>query len=203
MNKQDIEIVRGDDETVILKLLGDFTSETAYFTIKEDREDLTGFRYVDLTTGSGIVATYDDTETTFTMTIPKANTSSLVFSEMDYDLVFDENKTKITGKVKIIHDVRTPTDGSVITHAVKYLLLKLEAGVTTEKRAFGFTGTLSYVFSGGSLTITSTYSGDFPSEIFILPSQTDCNYAYVSDSVITITPNVDYGVLMIKITKEV
>ena len=110
LNRQDIEFVRGDDVEVELKLFGDFTSETAFFTIKE-KDDITGVRYVNLTTGDGIVATYSDPFTTFVMTIPKANTSGLTFHEMVWDLVFDEDTTKIKGKVKLIHDVRTPTDG--------------------------------------------------------------------------------------------
>lgn len=113
IKEQDIEIIRGDDVTVTLYLLGDYTSKTAYFTVKE-KDDLTGVRYIDLSTSSGIAATYDDTRTKFIMTIPKANTSGLTFNWMVYDLTFDEDTTKITGKVKLIHEYRSPTDSTVI-----------------------------------------------------------------------------------------
>jgi len=201
MIKKSIKIIRGDTATIKLRALGDYTLNTAYFTIKENRE-LTSDRYVDLETDSGITAAYLYGYTTFTIVIPKANTQQLTFDNMVYDLVIDETTTLISGDVLLTHDVRTPSDGSATVNTYKYLRVKLEAGVATEEKSIGFIGTISYVFSSGTLTISSDTAADFPTDIFIATNQLDCNYAYVSDQEITITPNTGYGVLIIKITKD-
>ena len=110
MKTKNINIVRGDDTTIQFKLLGDYTSNTVYFTIKETRT-LTDVRYTDLSSSNGITATYDSPYTTFVIVVPKEDLQALTFDSMVWDLVFDENETPLTGGVNLQKDVRTPYDG--------------------------------------------------------------------------------------------
>ena len=98
--------------------------------------------------------------------------------------------------------IANSVNGVGVVSNSRYLRVKLEAGVATEEKKIGFTGTLSYAFSDGTLTITSTVAGDFPSDVFIIPNQLDCNYEYVSNTEIKITPNTGYGTLVTIIKKE-
>ena len=109
MKLKNISIVRGDEVPKSFRLLGDWTSNTVHFTIKENRS-LTSVRYVDLSIGNGITATYDGTYTTFVIVIPKEDLQAVTFDSMVYDLVIDD-QTPFTGGVDIQKDVRTPYDG--------------------------------------------------------------------------------------------
>jgi len=201
MKDINLTIIRGDDVEISdfgLKLLGDYSSETIYFTVKE-KDDLNGARYVDV----AVTSIFDGTYTRFSGAIAKELLQSVTFYTMVWDLVKDGDVVGlISGEVYLKHRVRSDFDTLVVSYPYRYLRVKFEAGVVTEEKKVGFSGTLTYSVVGNALTITSSESGDFPTDIFITPNQQDCNYYYISDSEIQIIPNDNYGVLMIKITKE-
>jgi len=200
MKTQSIKIVRGDDNNVAnyrLKVLGDYTGNTVKLTVK-NTTSLLDDRYVDLT----VTSTFDNIWTWFSGTILKADTQSLSFDSMVWDLVSDEEETLYSGKVDFVHDVRSPSDGSALVNAYKYLRVSLTDGVATEEKSVGFAGLITYAFSAGTLTITSDTSGDFSNDIFININQLDCNYSYESTTELTVTPNSGYGTLIVIISKD-
>ena len=148
MKTQSIKIIRGDDNTVTIRLFGDYSSDTAYFTIKEDRV-LTSDRITDLSTSNGIVSSYSNNYTTFVITVPKEDTQSLTTKILVWDLNIDSVDTPIQGDVNFIWDVRTPYDGLPSPEdTVRYALVDTS----------GFTENDVLVFDGTNLVNTSLHA---------------------------------------------